>query len=240
MKRYALLIIFAFNAYALDPMYNYRYTLGPEIVVPDASHASLGVWTYLNEDLVLSSNVQFGLTDKFEIGAKYIGGTNDEWVTSRSRDRNHFNSIVNVGAKYAIYPHIALQADVPVSLNRDMDWSGILTVTKYDAFARNVSFIYEGRVGFGEMVGDNSYVKTAASGSAYFQIGSAFRMSVTAVSSGSVGSARDLKDDFMVDVLPRIEMGFKSFRVIGEVAIAILTYNAEELNRYAVFVVSDM
>jgi hypothetical protein len=223
-------------------MYDYRYTYGPEIVVPDAFHAGFGAWTYYNKDLSLALNFQLGLTDEFEVGLKYIGGTNQKWIFAKEerRNRDHRFSLIDIGAKYAISPHLALQADVPMAIDKDMQWSGVLSITQYSGLAKNVSFLYEGRLGFGEMIGENSYVKPAFSVTPFFQIGPYFRMSTTVVSSFSVGSSEDFRSDFMLDILPRIELGLALFRITGEISRSILTYDAKMYNRYAVFMVVDI
>ncbi|MCL2100455.1 MAG: hypothetical protein FWH22_01935, partial [Fibromonadales bacterium] len=52
-------LVFAFSvSHALDPMYDYRYTLGPEILVPDAFHIGAGGYTRRNEDLKFVFNTQ--------------------------------------------------------------------------------------------------------------------------------------------------------------------------------------
>jgi len=233
-----LMIIFAFGiSHALDPMHNYRYTLGPEILVPDQFHVGFGAWTYRNEDLSIVSNAQIGLTNKFEIGLKYIGGTSDEWIISRTRIRSHSHSLVDVGAKYAISEYTALQADIPMSINKDWEWGGIISFTQWNGYTRNVFSIYEARLGFGGASGPNNHVKLSAAYAPYFQLGSAFRISVCTIGSAS---AENFKDDSMLDVQPRVEAGFSLFRIMAEVSIGILTYNADKHNRYALYIVSDI
>ncbi|MDR0517837.1 MAG: hypothetical protein LBH25_12410 [Fibromonadaceae bacterium] len=243
LKVLILTIILAQTVSALDPMYDYRYTLGPEIVVPGAFHIGLGGWTHYNEDLTVASNLQIGLTNEFEIGLKYMIGTNQKWITAKPddrRNRDHSHSLIDIGAKYALSPHISLQADIPMAINRDMEWSGIISITQYSGFAKNVSFMYEGRFGFGDLPGEDSYVKPMASVTPFFQIGQSIRVSIGVITSFSIGATEDFKNDFMLDVLPRIEVGFSAFRLNCEIARGILTYNAVRHNRYALFVVSDI
>jgi hypothetical protein len=90
------------------------------------------------------------------------------------------------------------------------------------------------------MIGENSYVKPAFSVTPFFQIGPYFRMSTSVVSSFSLGSSEDFKSDFMLDILPRIELGFALFRITGEISRCILTYDAKMYNRYAAFMVVDI
>jgi hypothetical protein len=243
LKIFVILQILVQTTYALDPIYDYRYTLMPEIVVPDAFHVGIGGWTHYNKDLSLATNFQLGIIDEFEVGLKYIGGTNQKWIIAKPgerRERDHSFSLIDVGAKYAISPHLALQVDVPMAINKDMQWSGILSITKYSGLAKNVSFLYEGRLGFGEMIGEDSYAKPAFSVTPFFQIGQYFRMSASVVSSFSLGDSEDFKSDFMLDILPRIELGLALFRITGEISRSILTYDAKKYSRYALFVVSDI
>jgi len=239
----SLILIMVKAVYALDPMYDYRYTLGPEILVPDAFHFGIGGWTYINEDLTMVANVQLGLTNEFEIGIKYMGGTNNNWVLNRNikpHDPWNISHLIDIGAKYAISPHLSLQADIPIAQNKDMDWGGVLSISQWDGYTKNVSFLFEGRLGFGGAVGEtDSYVKPSLAFFPYFQIGESFRLSI-----GTIGSAsanyRHFEDDAMLDILPRLELGFSLFRLTGEVSIGIITWKAEKYNRFAMFVVADI
>ena len=242
LKILLIMEIMVQTVYALDPMYDYRYTLGPEILVPDAFHVGLGGWTRYNEDLAIATNVQLGLTDRFEIGMKYIGGTNGDWVITGSRSRSHLSSLIDIGAKYAVSQHLTLQADVPMSINSDMDWGGVLSLTQWDGYTKNVSFIIEGRLGFGGAAGHGRYVKPAVAFFPYFQLTDAFRLSVGTISSLSVGSDH-FKDDFMVDILPRVEVGLLAFRIQGEISFNILVWDSEKYERYkrfALFIIADV
>ena len=240
LKLSVVILIFAFNfSHALDPMYNYRYAFGPEILVPDAFLAGFGGWTHYNADLSLAANTQIGLTNWFEIGAKYIGGTNEKWIISKTGNRR-FVSLVDIGAKFAISKHIAMQIDVPVVLNENSDWGGVLSLLQWDGYTKNVSFLYEGRLGFGGAAGNGRYVKPSAAFFPYFQIGNAFRISVGTIGSFGIGKFEHIKEDFMLDIMPRVEAGFVYFRLMGEVSIGILTWEAKKYNRFALFVTTDV
>ena len=241
IKSYIVLMLVFGISHALDPMYDYRYTFGPEILVPEAFHVGLGAYSHYNNDLKIVSNFQIGLGRKFEMGLKYLGGTNDDWVIARSgverSYRNHYMHMINIGAKYAIGPHLTMQADAPIALNKDRDWGGIVSITQWDGYTKNVSFLFEGRVGFGGAAGEGSYAKPALAFFPYFQIGESFRLSIGTIGSFSFGH---FKDDFMLDILPRLELGLRWFRLTGEVAIGILTYNAKIHNKFALFWVKDI
>jgi len=245
------ILIIVQAVYALDPMYDYRYTLGPEILVPDAFHAGIGGFTNLNDDFTGVVNFQLGITDEFEIGAKFLAGTDQRWIIRRecisAEDkndkttrcyRNHTYYLIDAGAKYAISKHLSLQADVPMALNQDREWGGVLSISQWDGYTKNVSFLFEGRLGFAGAAGEkDSYVKPAAAFVPYFQLGESFRLSIGTISSISFGN---YKDDFMLDILPKLELGLTWFRLTGEVSIGILSWKAEKHNRFALFVVSDI
>jgi len=220
------------SAYALDPMYEYRYTLGAEILVPDAFHAGIGAFTHRNADITIVPNVQLGLSDKFEIGMKFLGGVNQ--LPNKKWDVDPF---LDVGAKYAVKPHLALQVDVPVALNEDWEWGGVLSLTQWDGYTKSLSFLFEGRVGFGGAAGENSYAKPSLAFFPCFQIRDSFRIFVGTLGSFSFGS---FKDDFMVDILPKVEIGLTWFRLVSEAAIGVLTWDAERHNRYALYIVTDL
>ena len=241
IKSYIVLMLVFGISHALDPMYDYRYTFGPEILVPGAFHVGFGAYTRYNEDFKIVSNFQIGLGRKFEMGLKYLGGTDDDWVIAKSRverrNRNHNVHMIDIGAKYAIGPHLAVQADVPIALNEEREWGGVVSVTQWDGYTKNVSFLFEGRVGFGGAAGEGSYAKPSLAFFPYFQIGESFRLSIGTIGSFSFGH---FKDDFMLDILPRVEIGLRWFRLTGEVAIGILTDNAEIYNKYALSIEKDI
>ncbi len=232
----AAFILMVNMAHALDPMYDYRYTLGPEILVPDAFHAGLGAFTRANDDLKIVFNFQLGIVNSFEMGLKYMVGTNDDWIITKKPYRNHTLSMIDIGAKYAISRNLSLQADVPMALNKDREWGGVLSLSQWDGYTKNVSFLFEGRLGFGGAAGHSRHVKPAAAFVPYFQIGDAFRISIGTIASGS----RYLKDDFMLDILPKLELGLAWFRLQTEASIGILTWKAEKYNRYALFISADI
>jgi len=235
MKNFKLPIIalvLAFNiSYALDAMYDYRYTLGPEILVPDAFFVSAGGWTRYTNDLYLATNIQLGLTDRFEIGAKLM----------RGYEKRHYSPfLVDLGTKFAISRNLAIQADLPFALNEDRDLGGVLSLTQFDGYTKNVSFIYEGRLGFGSAAGEDRYVKPSLAFFPYFQIGDSFRLSVGTLCSFGLGKYDYFKEDFMLDIMPRVEFGIFHIRFMGEVSIEILTWDAKKQNRYALFATTDI
>ena len=234
-----IVFLFAFNAsHALDPIYDYRYTMGPEILVPDAFFVSGGFYSRWNADGMLVLNMQLGLTDNIEIGAKFLGGTNDNWVISdKNRGNRDIIPVLDVGAKFAISPHLSLQADIPIALNNEKDWGAIVSISQWDGYTKNVSFLFEGRLAFLGSAGEDGYVKPSLAYFPHFQIGESFRLSVGPVASFSWGN---IKDDLMLDILPRLEVGFAMFRLIGEASIGILTWEARKYNRFAGFVQADI
>jgi len=232
-----LIFISAFSiSHALDPIYDYRYTLGPEILVPDAFHVGAGAFSRFNEDAKIVFNLQVGIIDNLEAGLKYMVGTNDDWIITRDTYRNHTISMIDIGIKFALSKNLSLQADVPMAINRDREWGGVLSLSQWDGYTRNVSFLFEGRLGFGGAAGDGRYVKPVAAFFPYFQIGESFRLSTGTIVSGS----NYFKDDFMLDILPKLEVGLVWFRAQVEYSIGILTWKAEKHNRLALFITSDI
>jgi len=232
MKKIIIILVLAVNlSYALDQMYDYRYTLGPEIVVPDAFFVGGGGWTRRVNDLYLVSNIQVGLTNRFEMGAKLIGGVQGY------KGKWHRSHVVDIGAKFAISRNLALQADIPF----EDELGGVLSISQWDGYTKNVSFIYEGRLGFAGAAGEGRYVKPSLAFFPFFQIGNAFRLSVGTLCSFGIGKELDyFQDDFMMDIMPRIEFGILHLRFMGEVSIGILTWEAKKRNRYAIYVSTDI
>lgn len=233
MKRLVLLLLaIAVNsALALDRMYDVRYTFGPEILVPENFSAGGGFFTQFEEDLTVPFNLQVGVNEFWEVGAKLSMATYDKLETVQG--------FLDLGAKYRFTSYSAFQADAMLGLNNEDGGALVLTYTRAHRYTKNVSILFEGRSGFFDAVtGADGYVKLAGGVYPQFQVGDAIRFSIGAVGSGSVGN---LQDDFMVDLLPRLEIGLRQGLMLqAETAIGILQDDNNDRTRFGMHIVTGL
>ena len=218
-------------AFALDPMHDVRYTLGPEILIPNEFTASGGFYTRFEEDLTLPFAIKVGLNEEWEIGSKLSLGTYDKLESVQG--------FLDVGAKYRFTSYSAFQADLMLGINNDKGGALALTYTRAQRYTRNFSMLFEGRTGFFEPVtGEDGWVKLSGSLYPQFQVGESVRFRVGAVSSGSLGN---LGGDFMVELLPQKEGGLpQGFSILAEVAVGILQDDNNDDTRLGMYVTTGI
>jgi hypothetical protein len=105
-------------------------------------------------------------------------------------------------------------------LNRNNGSAMVLTYGKEVYIASNFSNSYEARAGFFDGVtGEDGYVKFALGTIPTLHFGKSFLCMIEITSSGSAGHFRD---DFMVDIIPKLELALGSTRVRLEFDIGVL------------------
>lgn len=232
MKRFPLLLaLLASSALALDPLYDVRYTFGPEILVPDEFTAGGGFFTRFEEDISLPLNVKIGIDEFWEFGAKLTPGTQDKLESVQS--------YIDLGVKYRFTSYSAFQADAMLGVNNDRGGALALTYTRAQRYTRNVSMLFEGRTGFFDAAtGEDGWVKLAGGLYPQFQVGNAVRFRIGAISSGSLGH---LSDDFMLDLMPQVEVGIgKGLKVQAEVAVGILQDDNNDNTRFGMYLTTGI
>jgi hypothetical protein len=229
----ASLLFLAPAAFALDLLYDVRYSQGPEILVPTAFHGGVGFNTRWEDDGVFPVNVQIGINEKWEAGAKVILG----WPYTTASKAEPFRAFLDVGGKYAITPYSALQVDAWIGLNNSEGGGFVLGYTKLEQYTKNFSLLSEARLGVLDAVaGDSGWVKPMIGFYPNFQVAEFLRFYIGGVVSGSVGN---LTEDFSFDLMPRAEVGFSRFRLLAEVSIGILLKNNNK-NRISLFGTVDL
>ncbi|SHK44755.1 hypothetical protein SAMN05720470_101412 [Fibrobacter sp. UWOV1] len=200
------------NAFALDRIWNMRYTLGPDARPSPKFAAGLGLRSDFGSNVLFPVNILGALNKEWELGAKV------DMYTYNQMD--NMEASIDIGGRYRMGAGRFVELDGYFGLNRNNGSAMVLTYGKEVYIASSFSNTYEARAGFFDGVtGDDGYVKFAFGTIPTLHFGRSFLCMIEITSSGSVGHFRD---DFMVDIIPKMELAFGSTRVRLEFDIGIL------------------
>lgn len=233
MKWFSVLLlgVLASSASALNRIHDMRYTFGPEILVPNEFTAGGGFYTQFEEDMTLPMALKIGINDQWEMGSKLSLATYDKLESAQG--------FIDLGAKFLFTSYSAFQADVMLGLNNSDGGALVLSYTRAHRYTRNVSVLFEGRTGFFDAAtGEDGWVMLVGGVHPQFQVGDAVRFRIGAVSSGSIG---DLREDFMLDLLPQVEIGLRNgIKLQAEVAVGILQEDNNDNTRFGMYLVTGL
>lgn len=213
--RAILCLIFglAASASALDRIWDARYTFGPEFLAKDRISVGGGFYTNFEEDGYLPLNVQLAINDYIEIGGKLLFDTED--------DLESVQAYVDLGAKYRLFEYSTIGIDYLVGVGNHRGSGLVFSYMKLQPLSRIFSTLYEARLGFlHRIVSDGGLSEFAFGITPRFKFTEAIVTMIGVETSGSLGN---IVDDFMVDIVPRVQIGILPyFHVTGEIAIGIL------------------
>lgn len=229
-------IIFAFvvalfvsNSFALDRMWNMRYTYGPDTRPSPKFAAGVGLRSDFGSNVLFPVNIMGQLAKDWDIGAKLDVYTYNQL--------DNVETSVDFGTRYR-FGGAFLELDGYFGLNRDNGSALVLTYGKEYFIAKNFSNAYEARAGFLEgVVGEDGYVKFALGTMPTLHFGRSFLCMIEITSSGSIGN---IKDDFMVDIIPKIELGIGSARIRVEFDIGVLQEDNNDQKSIALYVLTSL
>ena len=223
-------LLFAFllvaNASALDRIWDARYTFGPEFLVRDRTSIGAGFYTNYEEDGYLPINAQLAINDYWEIGAKLLFDSEDDFGS--------IQSYVDVGGKYRVLEYSTIGADFLIGVGNKRGAGLVFSYTSLHPMSRIFSTLYEARLGFFDrIVSDDGLAEFALGVTPQFKFTPALIAMIGIESSGSFG---DLLDDFMVDIVPRVQIGILPyFHMMGELSIGILQEKNNDRMRLGVY-----
>ena len=226
-----VLMLLAVYASALDRLWDTRYTFGPEFMVQDRFTVGAGFYTAYIEDGTLPINAQVAINDYWEFGGKIFSTTNDKLET--------INTFADIGAKYRIREYGTLEADFLLGLNNSEGGGLVISYAQLQKLSKNFSNLIEGRIGFFDAVaGKDGYAKLGIGLTPELRLGNSVRAMMGVEGSGSFGN---LTDDFMIDLVPRIEVGLlPNLRVLGELAIGIMQEKNNNNVRTGFYITCDL
>ncbi|MCQ2055010.1 MAG: hypothetical protein MJY82_06930 [Fibrobacter sp.] len=232
MKRLAalLLAILAVNAFALDPIWRMRYTFGPENKPAPKFGVGVGINSDFGDNVLIPVNIMSSISSEIDLGAKL------DVFTYNKMD--HTQLSVDVGGRYKISRGSFLELDGYFGLNRNNGSAVILTYASEQFIAKAFSNFYEMRAGFLDGVtGEDGYVKFSLGMTPTLYFGSAFRTMIEVNMSGSAGH---LKDDFMTDIIPKLELNFGHTRVRLDFDIGIMQEKNNDQKTIALYVMTAL
>jgi hypothetical protein len=189
-----------------------RYTLGPDARPSPKFAAGLGLRSDFGSNVLFPVNILGALNKEWELGAKV------DMYTYNQMD--NMEASIDIGGRYRMGAGRFVELDGYFGLNRNNGSAMVLTYGKEVYIASSFSNTYEARAGFFDGVtGDDGYVKFAFGTIPTLHFGRSFLCMIEITSSGSVGHFRD---DFMVDIIPKMELAFGSTRVRLEFDIGVL------------------
>ncbi len=208
-----LLVLGAVSSFALDRIWDARYTFGPEFLTRDRFSAGGGFYTNYEEDGYLPLNIQIAINDFWEIGGKLLFETED--------DLESVQTYVDVGAKYRVFEYSTVGADFLIGVGNHRGAGLVFSYATLQPLSRIFSTLYEARIGFLDRVVSNGGLATIAFGATpEFKFTEALLAMIGIEASGSLGN---IMDDFMVDIVPRVQIGvLPYFHVAAEISIGIL------------------
>ena len=232
MKRLTalLLALFATSAFALDPIWDMHYTFGPESLRSPKFGAGVGLRSDFGSHVFFPANIMGTISKDFEIGAKMDIHTYDHM--------EHSQLSLDIGGKYHLNPGKFFELDGYFGLNRNNGSAIVLTYGTEQFIAKNFSNFYELRAGFLDGVtGEDGYVKFALGMTPTLHFGHTVRIMVEINTSESIGN---IQDDFMVDIIPKLEIALGSARVRLDFDIGVMQEKNNDQKTIALYVMTAL
>lgn len=232
MKRILALFIalLCANAFAVDHIWDIRYTLGPDTRPSPRWAVGVGAVNNYGTDILFPANVTTALSKEWNVGGK---------VNVQSIDK--FDQVIvtlDIGGRYLINDNNFIELDGNFGLNRNNSTAIVLTYGNEQFISKNFANFYEIRAGvLHGVAGDNGYVKLAASITPTLYFTSFFRTFVEINMSGSVGN---LTDDFMVDIIPKLELSLSTFRIRLDFDIGVMQEKNNDVQTIALYVIKAL
>jgi hypothetical protein len=218
------------NAFALDRIWNMRYTFGPETRPSPKFAAGVGMRSDFGDNVLFPINIMGAINKEWELGAKV------DMYTYNKMD--YMEASIDIGGRYRMGAGRFLELDGYFGLNRNNGSAVVFTYGKDVYIASNFSNFYEARAGFMEGVtGEDGYVKFSLGTSPTLHFGRSVLCIIEITSSGSAGH---LKDDFMVDIIPKLEAAFGGTRVRVEFDIGIMQEDNNNQKSITLYVITAL
>ena len=232
MKRLAALLfaILAVKAFALDPIWRMHYTFGPDSKPAPKYGVGAGVSSDFSDNYLVPVSILGSVSNEFDIGVKLDAFTYDEM--------DHTQISVDAGGRYRLSSGQFIELDGYFGLNRNNGSAIVITYASEQFIAKSFSNFYEIRAGFLDGVtGEDGYVKFATGMTPTLYFSKMFRTMIEVTMSESIGN---LRDDFMIDILPKFELEFSRFRVRLDFDIGIMQEKNNDQKTIALYVMTAL
>ena len=232
MKRILALFIAVLcaNAFAVDHIWDIRYTFGPDTRPSPRWGIGAGAVSNYGSNILFPVNLTTALSREWNIGGK---------MNVQSIDK--FDQVIislDIGGRYLINDNNFIELDANFGLNRNNSTAVVLTYGNEQFISKNFANFYELRVGALQGVtGEDGYVKLAAGMTPTLYFTTFFRTYIEINMSGSVGC---ITDDFMVDIIPKLELTLGTFRVRLDFDLGIMQEKNNDVQTIALYVMTAL
>ena len=197
---------------------------------PSANFSGVGAVSNYGSDILFPANITMALAREWNIGGK---------VNVQSIDK--FDQVIvslDVGGRYLINANNFVELDGNFGLNRNNSTAVVLTYGNEQFISKNFANFYELRAGALQGVtGEDGYVKFAAGMTPTLYFTTFFRTYIEINMSGSIGN---LTDDFMIDIIPKLELSLGPARVRLDFDIGIMQKKNNDVQTIALYVISAL
>ncbi|MBQ3776800.1 MAG: hypothetical protein II835_01685 [Fibrobacter sp.] len=231
--KHILCLLFAIlvtNAFAVDHFWDMRYNFCPESRPSPKIGVGLGIRSPFNSDVLFPINFTTRLNKEFDVGAKLDINTYGQL--------EEINTALDIGVRYRYRPSSFIAFDGYLDLSETSQSALAFTIGTQQFIAKCFANYYELRAGFLDgATGKDGYVKFSASMIPTIVFGQVLRMFLEVTSSASVGN---LKDDFMVDIIPKIELTFGGTHVRIDFDVGVMQEKNNDRKTIALYVMTAL
>ncbi|WP_406538216.1 hypothetical protein [Fibrobacter sp.] len=232
MKRILCLLIaiLATSSFALDHFWDMRYNFGPESRPSPKMGIGLGIRSPFNSDVLFPINFTTRLNKNFDVGAKLDINTYNKLEETRTA--------LDLGVRYRYKPSSYIAFDGYLDLSETSQSALAFTIGTQQFIAKCFANYYELRAGFLDgATGKDGYAKFSASMIPTIVFGQVLRMFLEVTSSASIGN---LKDDFMVDIIPKMELTFGGTHVRIDFDVGVMQEKNNDRKTIALYVMTAL
>ena len=232
MKRILCLLIaiLATSSFALDHFWDMRYNFGPESRPSPKMGIGLGIRSPFNSDVLFPINFTTRLNKNFDVGAKLDINTYNKLEETRTA--------LDLGVRYRYKSSSYIAFDGYLDLSETSQSALAFTIGTQQFIAKCFANYYELRAGFLDgATGKDGYAKFSASMIPTIVFGQVLRIFLEVTSSASIGN---LKDDFMVDIIPKMELTFGGTHVRIDFDVGVMQEKNNDRKTIALYVMTAL
>ena len=235
--KHILCLLFAIlvtNAFAVDRFWDMRYNFGPESRPSPKMGIGIGIRSPFNSDVLFPINFTTRLNKQFDVGAKLDINTYGQL--------DEIKTALDLGVRYRYRPSSYIAFDGYLDLSETSQSALAFTIGTQQFIAKCFANYYELRAGVlegaaGKKGNQSGYVKFSGSMIPTIVFGQVLRMFLEVTSSASIGL---LKDDFMIDIIPKIELTFGGTHVRIDFDIGVMQEKNNDRKTIALYVMTAL
>ena len=225
-----ILVFLVTNSFALDRFWDMRYNFGPESRPSPKMGFGIGIRSPFNSDVLFPINFTTRLNKQFDVGAKLDVNTYNKL--------DDINTALDLGVRYRFKPSSFIAFDGYLDMSNTSQSGLAFTLGTQQFIAKCFANYYELRAGFLDgATGKDGYAKFAGSMIPTLVFGQILRIFLEVNSSFSVGN---LRDDFRVDIIPKIELTFGGTHVRIDFDVGVMQEKNNDVKTIALYIMTSL